>query len=116
MNRFAVFVTLACTVVGSIFLIGQAQASVDQKASTFVLCKNKKEVRTIRILSEGDKADNCSITYSKGAVEEVVGSNRAMSTCKSILKNIQFNLEASKWSCRSVQSAQVTTGSEVLRQ
>jgi hypothetical protein len=95
---------------------GSAQASVDQKASAFVLCKNKKDVRTIRILPDGAKADNCSITYSKGGVEEVVGSNRAMATCKSIAKNIQFNLESSKWSCRNVQSAQVTTGSEVITQ
>lgn len=92
-----------------------AFAGVDQKATAFVLCKNQKNVRTIQILPE-NKAENCKITYSKGGVEEVVGANRNMDTCKSILKNIQANLESSKWNCRNVGTAHVTTSSEVSRQ
>ena len=92
-----------------------ANAAEDQKASAFVLCKNQKNVRTIRVMPD-QKQDNCTITYSREGVDEVVGSNRSISSCKSILKNIQENLESSKWSCRSVQSAQVTTSSEVSRQ
>lgn len=93
-----------------------AAAAVDEKASTFVLCKNKKDVRTLRILPETDKPENCKITYSKGATEETMGSNRSLGSCKSILKSIQTNLEASNWSCRSVQTAHVTTGSQVVHQ
>lgn len=97
-------------------MAGSAMASVDQKTSAFVLCKNKKDVRTLRILPDIAKRENCSITYSKGNTEEVVGSNRSISQCKSILKNIQANLESSHWSCRSVQSAQITTSGEVTKQ
>jgi hypothetical protein len=93
-----------------------AFASQDQKATAFVLCKNRKDVRTIRIISEGDKQDNCTITYSKGRVEQVMGNNRSVSSCKSIMRGIQHNLEASHWSCRTVQSAMVTTGSELGQQ
>ncbi len=99
-----------------------ASAAVDQKASAFVLCKNQKNVRTIKILPNGMAAQKpaaqkppagCAVSYSKGGVDEVVGTNRSLDTCKSILKSIQYNLETSKWSCRSVQSAVVTTGREV---
>ena len=107
------WLVIAATLLGAASVAG---ASVDQKTSSFVLCKNKKDVRTIRVLPDMQKADRCTITYSKGGVEEVVGSNRSMTTCQSIAKNIQFNLETSKWSCRNVESAQVTTGSEVLNQ
>jgi len=93
-----------------------ARASQDQKAEAFVLCKNKKDVRTIRILPDQQKQDNCMITYSKGSSEEVVGSNRSASSCKTILHSIQHTLETSHWSCRNVQSAMVTTGANVSRQ
>ncbi len=93
-----------------------AFASLDQKATAFVLCKNRKDVRTIRIIADGEKQDSCTITYSKGQNEQVVGNNRSVNSCRSILKGIQHNLETSHWSCRSVQSAMVTTGSELSRQ
>lgn len=94
-----------------------AHAGVEQKATQFVLCKSpNKEVRTIRILPESASPSNCTISYSKNGVEEVMGTNRALGTCQSILKNIQSNLENGNWSCRAVGSATVTTSSEVLRQ
>jgi hypothetical protein len=107
---------LRLAVVLALFVTGFAQASMDQKASAFVLCKNKKDVRTLRVLPDMDKKDNCKITYSKGASEETVGSNHSISQCKSILKNIQTTLESSNWSCRNVQSASIVTSSEMVRQ
>ena len=92
-----------------------AQGGIDKKAAAFVLCKNKKDVRTIRILQDEMKAENCTITYSKGTNEEVMGENRSIATCRSILKNIQTNLENSRWSCRNVETARVMTSSEVVR-
>lgn len=100
---------------GVLSLSFAAQAAVDQKASNFVICKHRKDVRTIRILPELEKADNCTVTYSKGSTEEVVGGNRNMKTCKSILRNIQSNLQHSSWSCRSVETARVLSSSEVIR-
>ncbi len=115
MNRSFGFGVLVLGLVLALVLIGpSSSASVDEKAAAFVLCKNKKDVRTIRILSEGEKAENCRITYSKGGVEETVGVNRTMGSCKSILKSIQTNLESSSWSCRSVQTAHVTTGTQAV--
>lgn len=106
---------LLTIVFGCLFVDSQVFAAADEKAAAFVLCKHQKNVRTIRVMPDQDK-ENCTITYSRGGVDEVVGSNRSVSACKSILKNIQDNLESSKWSCRDVRSARVTTSSEVVRQ
>ena len=104
------FLLVSSLVIGLVSM--EARAVEDKKTSTFVLCKNQKTVRTLRIYDGDKKDEQCQVTYSKGATEQVVGSNRSVTTCKSILKNIQQNLEASKWSCRNVKSAKVTSSSE----
>jgi hypothetical protein len=86
--------------------------ATDQKASEFVLCRNQKTVRTIRVMPEATDS-SCSITYSKGGVEELVGANRSLSSCKSILAQIRTNLESSKWNCHSVSKATVTESAEL---
>lgn len=91
-----------------------AFASVEQKAAAFVLCKNKKDVRTIRVLNKTNSG-GCLTTYSKGQVEEVVGEGRTLNGCQSILKNIQTNLENARWSCRTVETARVMMSSEVVQ-
>ena len=125
---------LVMTMVFGMLTAVSAQAA-DQKASAYVLCKNQKNVRTIKILPEkmtepaepqpgllGDAKtavktiNGCAVSYSKGGVDEKVGSNRSLDTCKSILKSIQYNLETSKWSCRNVQTAVVTTSKESITQ
>lgn len=103
--------------IGAMAVIGfssVAFASIDQKAAAFVLCKNKKDVRTIRVLNKLNN-QGCLTTYSKGQVEEVVGEGRTLNGCQSILKNIQTNLENSRWSCRTVDMARVMMSSEVTR-
>ncbi len=89
-------------------------AGIEQKAAAFVLCKNKKDVRTIRVLNKFDNK-GCMTTYSKGQLEEVVGEGRSFNGCNSILKSIQSNLESAQWSCRNVDMAQVMVSSEVVR-
>ena len=120
-------VVVAAIALGFVFASGFSSAAfaADQKASAFVLCKNQKNVRTIKILPDksielepktaGAKPLNgCAVSYSKSGVDEVVGTNKSLDTCKSILKSIQFNLETSKWSCRTVQTAVVTTSKEAV--
>jgi hypothetical protein len=102
-------ITVAGIILFSIF----AKAAVDQQASSFVLCKNQKNVRTIRITPTSE-ADGCQITYSKAGVDEVVGQSHSVSGCQSVLGQIQANLESSKWNCRKVEAAQITWGSEIV--
>jgi hypothetical protein len=87
-----------------------ANASTDKKASTFVLCKNQKDVRTIRVTPDDN---GCTTTYTKSGQDEVVEQNRSSSACKERLKSLQEHLEASQWACRSVQKAAVTYSGEV---
>lgn len=107
---------VAGVLVASLAVSSITYADVEQKeTAAFVLCKNKKDVRTIRVLKGSQKAENCMTTYSKGQVEEVVGQNRSLSGCRSILKSIQSNLENAQWSCRSVEMARVMVSSEITR-
>lgn len=92
-----------------------SRAETDQKAAAFVLCKNKKDVRTIRVTSDS-KSANCTTTYSKGGVDEVVGMNRSVDACRSILDSVRSNLENSNYNCRNVSNATTTTSAEVSRQ
>jgi hypothetical protein len=109
------FLFVICTVFA--FACEVALASVEQKAQAFVLCKRDKAVRSIRILPDTKQDKNCVISYSKDGEEEIVGSHSSMSSCQTILKNIQANLEIQKkWSCKTFSRAQVTTSSEVIRQ
>lgn len=95
---------------------GISYAGNDQKAAAFVLCKNQKSVRTIRVMPEQKEDKTCTITYAKNGVEEVIGSNRAMGTCKSILQSIKFNLQSASWNCRDVATATVSSSSEASTQ
>lgn len=106
-HAFVILAVLALTSVTSTV----AQAA-DEKASSFVLCKNaNKNVRSLRVMPS---KEGCTATYTKGGVDEVVGSDRSPSSCKSILAKIQDTLESSKWNCRQVGTATLTT-SEVVR-
>ena len=87
-----------------------AHASTDKRASSFVLCKNQKSVRTIRVVPD---EKGCTTTYTKSGADEVVEQNRSADSCKNRLKVIQEHLEASQWACRSVDKAEVTYSGEV---
>jgi hypothetical protein len=95
-------------------LVSPGQSAVEEKASAFVLCKSKKDVRTIRVFAESGKA-RCTTTYTKDGQDKVVGGSRSISSCKTVLKSIRSNLEAASWNCRTVESAQVLSGDETLR-
>ena len=99
------------------FALSSASAmGAEQKVMQFVMCKNQKTVRTIRITPEQADPKDCQVTYSKSGVDEVVGQSRSLSSCKTILKNIQDNLESSKFNCKTVGNAAVSYSSEVTVQ
>ena len=75
---------------------------------SFVLCKNEKAVRSIRV--EFDKKTAlCRTIYSKGGVDREEGSGKSIASCESVKGNIRKNLESASWKCRDVDSAQVST-------
>ncbi len=91
---------------GSAF--GQQVVEVQNKA--YWLCKNRKEVRTIRVHIGTDGI--CTTFYSKAGSEKSVGSGKSHESCINFLNNIKTNLEKSSWSCRDISSTRITASAE----
>ena len=72
----------------------------------YVLCKSRKEVRTIRI--EVGATGVCTTIYSKQGIEKSVGSGKHFESCLTYLNNVKTNLEKSNWTCRDISSSKVT--------
>lgn len=79
-----------------------------------------KAVRMLRVYktqdvgSDGTSLEGCRATYSKSNVEQTVGSSRQRQQCRNIIVGIQKNLEASQWTCRTVQTANAMKSKAVL--
>lgn len=74
---------------------------------SYWMCKNKKEVRTIRV--HINKENICSTIYSKQGSEKNVGSGRNHDSCIGFLNSIKTNLEKSSWNCRDISDTQITS-------
>jgi hypothetical protein len=68
----------------------------------YVICKNQKTVRTIRV--ECPKNGECNTIYNKEGTDLVEGSNNNISGSQRILGNIKANLEKAAWKCNDVTS------------
>lgn len=84
----------------------RAEAVVDVENKAYYLCKNRKEVRTIRV--QINPSGICNTLYSKAGEEKLVGSGRNHNSCIDFLNNIRTNLEKSNWNCRDISSARIT--------
>lgn len=79
----------------------------NEAAPTYVMCRNKKLVRTVRVKpASGDV--QCETTYTKAGIDKVVGYGRNDVSCFNILKNIKSNLEQAGWICRDISMTTVT--------
>ncbi len=90
-----------------------AQAAVDPSAdkNDFVMCRNQKVIRTIRINQVQDdstKKPICVTTYTKSGVDKEVGRASNYNSCEKILGNIKANLETANWKCKAVGNATFT--------
>lgn len=99
-----IFVLLCAGSVGTL-----AQAEVELENKAYWLCKNQKEVRTIRVHISNQGI--CSTLYSKQGTEKVVGSGKNHDSCMSFMNNIRTNLEKSNWSCRDISTTRITASS-----
>lgn len=89
-----------------------AQAAVDstqsRQSSQFIMCKNQKNVRTIRV--EHDKGeDQCVTFYTKAGVDREVGRGQSMVGCLKIIDNIKTNLEKANWKCKGHDKVSMTS-------
>jgi hypothetical protein len=86
-------------------LVLQAGTAYAQNDTGYVLCKNKKVVRTIRIEKAGDE---CVTIYTKAGIDKNVGGGKFAGSCDKIVENIKGNLEKAGWTCKLVAAAGIT--------
>lgn len=80
---------------------------------TYLLCKNRKTVRTIRIVELQGKTGSdasCKTIYNKAGIDRVVGQAHHPQSCLRFMENIRGNLESAHWKCRDVSSATISVG------
>jgi hypothetical protein len=113
MGRFiGIFQLVIILSVGSWGFLSSAQEdSPEVSNKAYWICKNKKEVRTIRVIVDS-KTKECTTLYSKSGSEKEVGSGKWQESCVNFLTNIRTNLEKSNWTCRDISSTQITSVTE----
>lgn len=80
---------------------------------TYVLCKNQKIVRTLRIEKESGK---CQTVYTKNGQDQVIGSGLNPNSCQKFLTDVQGNLEKAGWKCRETKDSALSEISENSQQ
>lgn len=74
----------------------------------YILCRNKKTVRTIRV-EPGKQDGTWQTKYTKEGVDHVVGAARSKESCVSILENIRGNLEKAAWTCKDISASLISS-------
>ena len=81
----------------------------EQVPVDYVLCKNKKIVRTIRIEKQGSE---CNVIYTKAGQDRDVGGGKNFGSCEKIVENIKGNLQKAGWDCKDIAAASITEPKE----
>lgn len=84
----------------------KAQAEVIHETEASVICRLKKEVRTLRV-EKGDDG-KCKAIYTKSGRDQNIGLALNESSCTEILRKVRVNLEAAAWKCREVEDSRVS--------
>lgn len=83
-----------------------AQAEINQDVEQSVICRLRKEVRTLRVeKAEGGK---CKAIYTKTGQDQNIGIASNEASCTEILRKVRVNLEAADWKCREVKESRVS--------
>lgn len=91
-------------------LLLTANVSAADKLKDFILCRNNKTVRTIRVDKATDTTDWITY-YTKGGVDKEVGRGKSLDSNKKISDNIRKNLELAGWRCKNVSDSSVSEAS-----
>lgn len=83
-----------------------AQAEVVHETEASVICRLKKEVRTLRV-EKGDDG-KCRAIYTKSGRDQNIGLASNESSCTEILDKVRINLEEAAWKCREVKDSRVS--------
>ena len=83
-------------------LLSAGWAEGAKHRQTYLLCRNKKTVRTIRVEVNSGENQGCETLYTKAGVDRSVGSGVNHSSCLRVMNNIKGNLEAASWTCKDI--------------
>lgn len=81
--------------------------ALSEQPKKFVICKNGKAVRTLRIEKDPSGQKNCVTTYTKNGKDEVVGEALNPNSCEDVLSRVQKTLETNAWKCKAYQSSYI---------
>jgi hypothetical protein len=81
--------------------------SADAKDATYLICKNKAVVRTLRVSTQ--VKGGCVATYTKNGIDQVVGHSWTTERCAKVIANIRENLEKANWKCKDISEARVSS-------
>lgn len=99
----------ALSFMTAIVLSARAEESAQlpsQVKPTYVMCKNKDVVRTIRIVKTGT---SCKVVYTKDGVDSIVGKSSTEDVCREVFDKIKINLEKADWKCKDITQARVSS-------
>ena len=85
-----------------------APASSEEKSTAeyFVLCKNLKIVRSLRVEASPQK---CTAIYTKLGQDRSIGtSQRGVENCRSFVNQVKDTLIKAGWKCKEMKSGQVS--------
>jgi hypothetical protein len=90
-------------ILGSFFLVSIAKADF---GNLFILCKNEKNVRTLRVEIASD--NKCTAFYTKSGVDSNIGNSSSSSGCEEFVLRVRKKLEEASWKCREVKEARTS--------
>lgn len=82
-------------------LVSFSQDDADKDVKQYVICRNQKIVRTIRVECQ-EKNQECDTIYTKDGTDRVEGFKNNILGGQKILGNIKTNLENAAWKCNDV--------------
>lgn len=94
-------------IMAAAFLTLGTTTALASMESSLVLCRNQKNVRTLRVEMDADQ--KCRAIYTKQGVDETIGSSQQTNSCEEYITNVRKNLEEAKWNCREVKEARTST-------
>ena len=77
-------------------------SSVGTEDEVFIVCQRDKNIRWIRTFKT-DSGTRCKSMYSKEGFAQTVSSGQNYTSCKSVLENIQKNIEEGGFQCKESQ-------------
>ncbi len=94
------------SILSLIFFTISAHAEISQNIELSVICRLKKEVRTLRV--EKTDGGKCNAVYTKSGKDQSIGQASSQASCDEILRKVRANLEAAAWKCREVKDSRVS--------